>query len=283
MPGRCVLWFFCLLSLPSPAIAQGPARTGAELLKTSIGMNLKRIPAGTFLMGSDPQEVILLDTKPQHTVKITRAFYLGLYEVTQLEYQQIMGKNPSRFRSADRLPVEQVSWLDAATFCNKLSERERRNPYYRIEGERVRVLAGDGFRLPTEAEWEYACRAGTTTRFPTDGNDTKLGSYAWFEGNSAAKTRKVGEKRPNRFGLYDMLGNVFEWCGDWFDVDFYKNSPATDPIGASRSELRVIRGCAWNTNAVLVRSAYRNRGLPLDRYDYIGFRVAATSEEPGRG
>jgi formylglycine-generating enzyme required for sulfatase activity len=146
------MWIISLLFLPTLVAAQSPARTDCASLKTSIGMTLKRIPAGPFLMRSPPEEVILLDEKLQHRVTISSAFYLGIHEVTQREYKQILGRNPSKFQDSDRLPVEQVSWLDVVTFCNKLSEREGRKAYYSIEGEKVSVLGGNGFRLPTEAE-----------------------------------------------------------------------------------------------------------------------------------
>ena len=277
MPGRTLLWVFSVLGMATFAVAQAPAPADALLLKTSIGMTLTRIPAGTFAMGSTPEEnTILLDERPKHTVKISRPFYLGIYEVTQREYAQIMKTNPSKFRGSDSLPVEQVSWFEAVIFCNKLSEREGRKPYYRIDGQKVSVLGGNGFRLPTEAEWEYSCRAGTKTTFPFGSNDTDIGKYAWFDKNSAGKTHPVGKKKPNGFGLYDMMGNVFEWCGDWFAVDYYEKSPGTDPTGPAReTELRVIRGGGWTIDAVLLRSAYRNRSRPIDRYDIIGFRVAA--------
>ncbi len=149
-------------------------------------MKLKLIPAGSFLMGATPDDTEAdKDEKPQHKVTITRPFYLGVYEVTQYEYRQVMGDNPSKFKDSELLPVEKVSWLDAVTFCNKLSERERRKPYYKIEGEAVTILGGNGFRLPTEAEWEYACRApqspSNATKHPFGDNDADLSSYAWFD------------------------------------------------------------------------------------------------------
>jgi formylglycine-generating enzyme required for sulfatase activity len=277
MPVRTLLWVSSFLGLATLAVAQRPVPADADLLKTSIGMTLKRIPAGTFAMGSSPEEdSILLNQKPQHTVKISRPFYLGIYEVTQREYTQIMNVNPSKFRGSDSLPVEQVSWFDAVIFCNKLSEREGRKPYYRIDGQKVSLLKGNGFRLPTEAEWEYSCRAGTKTPFPFESKDTDIEKYGWFKKNSGGKTHPVGRKKPNGFGLYDMMGNVFEWCGDWFAVDYYEKSPGTDPTGPAETELRTIRGTAWMVDAVLVRSAYRNRSRPMDRDNMTGFRVAAS-------
>ena len=268
MRPRSVWPMVSLLGLAAVAGAQAPERRDADFLRTPVGMMLKRIPAGTFLMGLDPGKsspgaaAVLQSEQPVHRVTVSRAFYLGIHEVTQREYEQVMGENPSKFRYSDRLPVEQVSWRDAVTFCNRLSARGERKPYYRIEGQRVSILGGNGFRLPTEAEWEHACRAGTTTPFPTDGKDTNLGTYAWYEANSGGKTHPVGTKRANRFGLHDMLGNVFEWCGDWFDVGYYKVSPDTDPPGPSRSELRVLRGGSWTVDEVLMLSAYRTRDLP---------------------
>ena len=182
-------------------------------------MKLKLIPAGSYLMGATPDDTDAYnDEKPQHKVTITRPFYLGVYEVTQYEYRQVMNDNPSHFKDSELLPVESVSWLDAVKFCNKLSERERRTPYYKIEDKTVTILGGNGYRLPTEAEWEYACRApqgaGTATKHPFGGIGADLSGYAWFEGNSGAKTHSVGQLKPNRWGLYDMQGNVSEWCQD---------------------------------------------------------------------
>jgi sulfatase modifying factor 1 len=278
MPGRTLFWVSLFLGLATLAVAQTktPVPADADSLKTSIGMTLKRLRAGTFAMGSTQEDSILLDEKPQHTVKISRPFYLGIYEVTQREYSQLIDSNPSKFRGSDSLPVEQVSWFDAVNFCNKLSEREGRKPYYRMDGKTLRVLGGNGFRLPTEAEWEYSCRAGTKTPFPLRLGDTDMQKYAWFDKNSGGKTHPVGKKKPNGFGLYDMIGNVSEWCGDWFAVDYYEKSPGTDPTGPrGETELRVIRGDDWSTDVVLLQSAHRNRSRPTDRYESIGFRVAA--------
>ena len=192
---------------PSPQ----PTRESAN----SMGIKFALIPSGTFQMGStDADKDAELDEKPRHEVRITRPFYLGVHEVTQGQYRAVMGENPSHFKRSDDLPVEEVSWLDAVRFCNKLSEREGRTPYYLIEDDDVTIAGGDGYRLPTEAEWEYACRAGTTTRFSFGDDENALGRYAWYLANSKYHTHPVGTKQPNAFGLYNMHGNVREWCWD---------------------------------------------------------------------
>ena len=211
-----------------------------ELITTRIGqIKLKRIPTGEFMMSSNrsdtaPYDDEFLDNaaseagKKKRRVRITRPFYLGVYEVTQAQYEAVMGNSPSFFtangrgkdrvpgQSTDRHPVEQVGWLDAVKFCNKLSEREGIAPFYGIDGGKVTVgnWTGPGYRLPTEAEWQYACRANTSTRYPFGDDAARLGEYGWFSGNSGDKTHPIGEKRPNGFGLYDMLGNVSERCWD---------------------------------------------------------------------
>ena len=196
----------------------------------------------------------------------------------------MMGRNPSWFSATGdgkdsvagqdtrRHPVENVSWNDAIAFCNKLSEREGLRPYYRSGAEEQ--SGGDGYRLPTEAEWEYACRAGSTTRYSFGDDAASLGEFAWYDGNSGSKTHPVGQKRPNAFGLYDMHGNVWEWCWDGYEERYYANSPTDDPLGPSQAAVRVIRGGSWDNDPRDARSANRSRGTPGDRDDDLGFRVA---------
>jgi formylglycine-generating enzyme required for sulfatase activity len=243
---------------PVPAPVEPP-----KSITNSIGMKLVLIPAGEFLMGSPDTDKEALDReKPQHRVRITRPFYLGATEVMQGQYRVVTGADPSHFKGSDDLPVEQVSWEDAQAFCDKLNALEK-------EG-----LGGTSYRLPTEAEWEYACRAGTATRFGFGDADASLGEYAWFEGNSGDKTHPVGQKRPNAWGLYDMHGNVWEWCWDGYEENYYANSPGADPLGPSGAAVRVRRGGGWGGSPRDCRAALRRWSSPGLRSLDLGFRVA---------
>ena len=245
---------------PVPSPRPSPGEPKPKTITNSIGMKLTLIPDGEFLMGSPKGDSeAQQDEKPQHRVRITKPFYLGVHEVTQAQYQAVTGDNPSYFsakgagkdkivgRSTDNYPVELVSWLDAVRFCNRLSEKEDLKPFYEIDGESVRVAdwKRPGYRLPTEAEWEYACRAGTRTRYSFGDNAVELGEYAWHFGNSELMTHPVGGKEPNRLGLYDMHGNVWEWCWDGYDASYFAQSPGDDPTGPVRALGRVLRGGDW--------------------------------------
>jgi eukaryotic-like serine/threonine-protein kinase len=245
----------------------------------SIGMKLALIPAGEFVMGAHALEVDADKWEaPRHGVKISRPFYLGVTEVTQGQYRAVTGKNPSKFSGSDDLPVECVGWYDAVAYCNALSAKEGRPPFYRIEGRSVLVFEGNdaGYRLPTEAEWEYACRAGTTGRFHFGSDAGDLDLYAWYRGDSYDSSHPVGEKRANDFGLFDMHGNVWEWCADWFGGSYYRESPAIDPPGPSRGDRRVYRGGSWNHDPRLCRATTRHTMPPDTRDNRLGFRVALT-------
>ncbi|MDB4561734.1 SUMF1/EgtB/PvdO family nonheme iron enzyme, partial [bacterium] len=218
-------------------------------IENSIGMELKLLPAGVFQMG---------EKNGRHEVTLTKPFMLGVHEVTQSQYEQVMGNNPSYSKGANN-PVERVSWEDAVEFCRKLNA---------LPAEKA---AGNVYRLPTETEWEYACRAGTTTKCSFGDDDSELHQYAWFRENSGRKAHAVGSKQPNAWGLYDMYGNVEEWCLDWYGD--YPSGPVTDPTGAERGSDRVFRGGCWSGTAGLCRSAYRSRDLPSFRSSYFGFRV----------
>lgn len=238
-----------------------------------IGMQLKLIPAGTFMMGSpESEERRYHDEGPQHRVTISKPFYLGIHEVTQSQWQSVMGTKPWRLEQftieGASYAATHVSWEDAVEFCKRLSRRE-----------------GQTYRLPTEAEWEYACRAGSTTRFHFGDSKSNLSEYAWWGrgfgiGNMQDElyAHEVGLKRPNGFGLYDMHGNVYEWCSDWYDSDSYENSPSVDPRGPSSGSFRVSRGGSWIGEPTYVRSASRYYDAPDDRDYHVGFRVVCESE-----
>jgi formylglycine-generating enzyme required for sulfatase activity len=241
-----------------------------------------RIQGGTFTMGSPANEPGRDDDEVQHQVK-ARSFYMGKYEVTQKEYQEVMGTNPSHFKG-NNLPVEMVSWYDAIEYCNRLSEKEKLTPAYTIDKSRKDTnntsdyddkwlvtwnRSANGYRLPTEAEWEYACRAGTTTAYNTGASIND--NTGWYDANRAGSTQEVGRKPANAWGLHDMHGNVYEWCWDWYGD--YASGSQTDPTGASSGSGRVIRGGGWNGSAQGVRSAFRYSDTPFDRNSYVGFRV----------
>jgi formylglycine-generating enzyme required for sulfatase activity len=233
-----------------------------------------RIPDGTFTMGSPVNEAGRLDYEgSQHQVTISKAFYMGKYEVTQREYQAVMGTNPSNFKGSS-LPVEQVSWFDAVEYCNKRSQREGLTPAYTISGTGdSRTVTWDrnasGYRLPTEAEWEYACRAGTSTPYYSGGSVDNAG---WDGSNSGSTTHPVGGKQANAWGLYDMHGNVLEWCWDYW-YGSYSSGAQTDPVGASLGTNRMIRSGSWASIAHALRSAYRGSGIPSYRENFLGFRL----------
>jgi formylglycine-generating enzyme required for sulfatase activity len=234
-------------------------------LTNSIGIEMKLIPAGSFSMGDASGAS---DENP-HPVTLTRPFYIGVHEVTSAQWERVMGGVPSTWKGADH-PVVNVNWGDAMEFCRRLSA---------LPEEKA---AGRVYRLPTEAEWEYACRAGTWTRFSFGDDERLLGEYGWFERNSGGATHPVGKKKPNAWGLYDMHGNVWEWCSDWFGPD----GAATDPQGPSVGSNRVRRGGSWLKSALHCRSAYRFGVSPGTRSSDLGFRLAVSlpgAEPPEAG
>jgi formylglycine-generating enzyme required for sulfatase activity len=227
---------------------------------------LVSIPAGTFTMGSSDAETDRIKHEgPQTEVTLTQDFWLGKTEVTQLQWVEIMGENPSHHIGANR-PADSVTWIEAREFSRKLTERER---------AAGRLPSGHIYALPTEAEWEYACRAGTTTRFSfgDDPEYSQLGDYGWFSGNSSNRTHDVGGKLANPWGLYDMHGNVWEWCQDWYGN--YSGGNEVDPVGPLQGSIRVLRGGSWvNSNPGVCRSANRYRVSADGSNEYFGFRVA---------
>ncbi len=228
----------------------------------SVGMVLVPIPAGEFVMGAWGTEYDQDDDETRHPVRINKPFYLGMTEVTQSQWESVMGTTPWTVQipakeGAD-YPTTYVHWDDAMEFCRKLSEKE-----------------GVKYRLPTEAEWEYACRAGTTTAYSFGDDVSRLGDYAWHVGNSGNTTHPVGEKLPKNWGLFDMHGNVWEWCQDWYG-GYETEQMLSYPVGAASGSRRVLRGGAFSVHPENVRAADRNTNRPVNRNRNIGFRVART-------
>jgi formylglycine-generating enzyme required for sulfatase activity len=234
------------------------------------------IPAGTFIMGDGAGR----PDEPPHTVSVA-AFYLDKYPVTQELYEQVMGVNPSKHKGKKN-PVEKAQWTDAVRFCNRCSELEGLRPAYNLDTWECDFNA-DGYRLPTEAEWEYACRAGSSGKYGIDGPEAELPRYAWFKPHSQGKPRPVGQKQPNGWGLYDMHGNVWQWCNDRYSETYYAEGPAEDPRGPAAGAMRVLRGGAWDCTAEKLRSAYRHKEFPVYSdacfgADSYGFRRARRAD-----
>jgi formylglycine-generating enzyme required for sulfatase activity len=255
IPAGCDRWPAAVTNEPTKSPV---SRSDVRLVSLT---NVVLIKAGTF-------------QRQQHTVTLTRDFWLGKYEVTQAEFAALMGSNPSHFQTNENakvgsnLPVEKVRHIDAVAYCAALTERER---------QAGRLPATFVYRLPTEAEWEYACRAGSTNLFSFGDMETEAGLYAWTAENSEGRTHPVGLKRPNAWGLYDMHGNVWEWCLDWFG-----NYPAinvTDPKGPPQGKGKVFKGGGWNHEAPFARSGSRFVMAPSSGIHFVGFRVAL-SEAP---
>ncbi len=291
----------------------------------SIGMKFNRIAADEFQMGSSDTDVAALvranlkfkaadakDEQPQHRVKLERPFYMSVHEVTQAQYQSVVGTNPSHFSSSGngrehisgqdhfRFPVESVSWFDAVEFCNSLSSKEGRTPRYKLSGvertssgiakAKVDVVPGDGYRLPTEAEWEYACRAGTKSIYHfgdvLNGNEANAAGTAPFgtttKGPSLQRPTRVGAYGENAFGLFDMHGNVSEWCEDTYDEKAYllRGEVASNPLVTTGSQARVLRGGSWVANPADCRTTSRGWNSAALRVYFAGFRVVSPTAKP---
>ena len=234
-----------------------PKETALDL-GSGVPLRLVLIPAGAFLMGSPDTETDReKDEGPRREVRISRPFYLGVFAVTQEQYRQVTGRNPSSFQGSQN-PVESVPWDEAVEFCKALSQR-----------------TGKKARLPTEAEWEYACRAGCKKPFSygDDKEYRQIGDHAWYFRNSGNRTHPVGGKKPNAWGLYDMHGNVWQWCSDWYAASD-ANAVNVDPPGPGSGTARVLRGAGWCAEALVCRTAHRDCLSPASRYNYLGFRVA---------
>jgi len=260
-------WATLVEAMPDPAVVTSSTLRAAitasgmawRVRDTATQMEMLLVPAGTFVMGCTASNLYgcLGGENPTHSVTLTQAFYLGRYEVTQGQWVAKMGSNPSAFQGASypdaaNRPVEQVSWNTIQSF-----------------------LSATGMRLPSEAEWEYACRAGTTTAFNNgSSDDATVGTIAWYTSNSGSQTHAVGGKAANALGLYDMSGNVWEWVNDWYGSTYYSVSPSTNPLGPVSGAYRVLRGGSWYSNTYYVRSSCRGYVTPPDAYDSVGFRVA---------
>jgi formylglycine-generating enzyme required for sulfatase activity len=238
-------------------VACAAIRTEPVDLGGGISMELVLLPAGELLMGSSAKESGRYNDEIQHKVVLGKPFWIGRHEVTQEQWLRVMGSSPSFFKGASN-PVERVSWPDCQEFVQRLNKR----------------VAGGGFRLPTEVEWEYACRARTVTRYHGGDKDNELAAEAWFSENSGATTHPVGVKNANAFGLHDMHGNVLEWCQDW--VGDYPTGTVVNATGPISGKERVFRGGCWSFPAVFCRSAIRFGREPEVRWNNLGFRVART-------
>ena len=233
---------------------QDDADDNAEVKEYTVGgatFKMIRVEAGTFRMGSTSGDD---DEQPVHSVTISKDYYIGETEVTQELWTAVMGTNPSNFTSDSQLPVEQVSWNDCQSFITKLNS-----------------LTGATFRLPTEAEWEFAARGGNKSQGYTYSGSNTLGNVAWYTDNSSSKTHVVKTKSPNELGIYDMSGNVWEWCQDWYGS--YSSAAVTDPTGASSGSRRVDRGGGWSIAATRCRCAFRACGTPTDAHSRLGLRL----------
>jgi len=266
LPGIIALFAGCSRKAPNEASSKNKIESET---KTESGTNMALLPGGTFIMG-DKDEI----DAPPHEVTVS-AFYINTHLVTQEQYEKLMGDNPSRWK-ADKNPVEQMRWSDAVKYCNARSKAEGLEPCYDLNRWECN-FAANGYRLPTEAEWEYACRAGTTTAYFFGDDASKLKAYAWFEDNSGGKPHSVGQKPSNPWGLFDMHGNVWEWCNDFYKVDYYQESPKKNPKGPDTGETKVLRGGAWKFSAESCRSGYRYNENPgyadvCFGYDIYGFR-----------
>jgi formylglycine-generating enzyme required for sulfatase activity len=268
----------CGQSAPDPRGAEGDVDS-LPVLQSKSGGEMVLLPAGTFTMGAS-------DGRPDetsHRVSVG-AFYIDRYPVTQELFEKVMGVNPSK-RKDPKNPVERTQWTDAVRFCNKCSEMEGLTRCYDLNSWECDFKA-DGYRLPTEAEWEYACRAGGSGKYCFGDDENELPQYAWLKPHSQGKPHPVGEKKPNRWGLCDMHGNVWQWCNDWYGENYYPQSDADDPHGPVNGKMRVLRGGAWDSTPDKCRAAYRHKEFPIYSdacfgADSYGFRRARRSGDRG--
>jgi formylglycine-generating enzyme required for sulfatase activity len=249
-----LVWLTLACGSRLPAQAPGEGRKPGAIYTGKLGMKFAWIPPGTFLMGSSPDEKGHHQNETQHKVTLTKGIWMSVYPVTMEQWKKVMGKYPSGLVRGGDYPVVSVSWKDCQEFMKKLGVGE-----------------GQQYRLPTEAEWEYACRAGTITEFNTGNGEEALNKAGWYLRNSGDMPHPVGQKAPNAWGLYDMHGNVWQWCADWYGP--YPNGAVTDPTGSKTGTLRVMRGGAWLYLPIHCRTAYRAFVAPDRQFNNGGFRV----------
>ena len=276
-----------LAILPAAGCERTEPPAGADaptVITTPSGVAMVRLPGGWFTMGSGAEDQV---DEPPHRIWVS-PFDIDRFEVTQAEYEKAIGTNPAKWKDPAN-PVEQIRWAQAAGYCNARSKREGLTPAYDPKS-RARDVAADGYRLPTEAEWEYACRAGTTAAYPFGDDPSRLRRYAWFKGNKRLGPQPVGTREPNPWGLYDTCGNVWEWCHDFYAEDYYARSPERDPVGPPSGKNRVLRGGCWNSRPNLCRAAYRNHEDPgytdvcfgADVHGFVGFRCVRRPPSPAK-
>jgi formylglycine-generating enzyme len=266
-PARPYLLESAVPTAGTPPAPSRQVKVGADYpmpILSDTGIEMVCVGQGSFRMGSTTGSG---DEKPVHTVRITRPFWMSKYEVTQSQYEAVTATNPSFFWGAPNLPVEGVSWEDAVDFCQKLTDRER---------QAGRLPVGYVYRLPTEAEWEYAARGGGKGRGFEYAGSNMPDDVAWYESNSDRKTHPVGQKRPNELDIYDMSGNVWEWCQDWYGDDYYSRSPSSDSTGPSSGSGRVVRGGSWCGSRTGCRLLGRDGLAPELTYYGCGFRVVVS-------
>ncbi|MBI5238079.1 MAG: SUMF1/EgtB/PvdO family nonheme iron enzyme [Deltaproteobacteria bacterium] len=263
---RMVVLAISALGFTACAIVESPREQLNDMAGLEAGAGQDSLPegmvlvkGGCFEMGDDSVEGLSDEDLPHVTlvhVVCVGGFYMGKYEVTQRQWTEVMGNNPSYFKSCFECPVESVSWNDVQKFLDKLNRKDGKN-----------------YRLPTEAEWEYAARSrGKRARYPGTDNEGEFGDYGWYFDNSDMKTHPVGQKKPNELGLYDMSGNVWEWVQDWYGEDYYRTSPRDDPKGPESGEYRALRGAAWSCGLLSSRVSSRNYAPPDDWDSLRGFR-----------
>ncbi len=259
----CFLMGIFVLSISPEGTAGMP-----EEIRTRSEIEMVLIPEGWFQMSAPGGKSVRVWVD---------SFYMAKYPVTQASFQRIMGINPSRWRDESN-PVESITWAGAAKYCNRLSRQEGLQPVYNEETWEINYNAG-GYRLPTEAEWEYAARAGTDTKYFWGDEPRNLRIFAWVDENSGGRTRPVGRKPPNPFGLHDIYGNVMEWCNDFYQQDYYPSENEENPRGPGEGELKVVRGGAWDASPDEANSVFRGSAKPgyvdicTAAYDIYGFRI----------